>query len=326
MKYKQLGNSGLFVSALGLGTNSFGSRADEATSISILHTAMDSGINFIDTANVYSQTKSETIIGKALKENGRRHEILLATKVGMPRGKGPNLGGSSRREIMDQIEASLTRLQTDYVDLYQIHTLDAATPMEETLRALDDLVRSGKVRYIGTSNYVAWELMKALGMSKREHLTKFVSVQPCYSLADRTIELELEPMCLHEGIGIIPYYPLAGGILTGKYANGHAPSGSRVETDPSFHKRLDEARLALGVSVQQLAGELGHTAGNVALAWLMSRPAVSTIIVGASRPEQVIDNLSSVDITLDSETLTKLDEMSHDFRYTKPFAVFRPLA
>ncbi|WAH36038.1 aldo/keto reductase [Alicyclobacillus dauci] len=325
MKYNLLGRSGLSVSALGLGTNSFGSRADEETSIRILHEAIDSGINFIDTANVYSNTESERIIGKGLSV-GKRQQVILATKVGMPRGEGPNRGGSSRREIMEQIDESLERLKTDYVDLYQIHTLDKNTPMAETLRALDDLVRTGKVRYIGASNYAAWELMKALSISEREHLERFVSVQPCYSLADRTIEVELEPLCRDQGIGIIPYYPLAGGILTGKYANGQAPSGSRVDKDPNFKKRLDNDRIQLGNEVVDLATSRGWTAGALSLAWLMHRPAVSTIIVGASRPEQVQSNAASVDIDLDSETIEKLDAISEPFRYGQPFATFRPLA
>ncbi|MFD1678155.1 aldo/keto reductase [Alicyclobacillus fodiniaquatilis] len=325
MKYNQLGRSGLTVSALGLGTNSFGGRADEATSIRILDEAIAQGINFIDTANVYTNTQSESIIGKALT-GGKRAQVVLATKVGMPRGEGPNMGGSSRREVMEQIDASLTRLQTDYVDLYQIHTLDAKTPVEETLRALEDIIRAGKVRYIGTSNYLAWELMRALSISEREHLAKFVSIQPCYSLADRTIEVELEPLCLEQGIGIIPYYPLAGGILTGKYAGNQTPSGSRLEKEPRFKQRLDDARLALGAGVQDLAQTLGTTASALSIAWLMARPSVATVIVGASRPEQVLDNLQSTALTLSEDVLQRLDEMSEPFKYTRPFAVFRPLA
>lgn len=325
LKYNYLGRSGLKVSALGLGTNSFGGRADEATSIRILNEAIERGINFIDTANIYTNTASETIIGKALA-GGKRKDVILATKVGMPRGEAPNAGGSSRREIMEQIDESLRRLQTDYVDLYQIHTLDAKTPLEETLRALDDLVRAGKVRYIGASNYQAWELMKALNISEREHLSRYVAIQPCYSLADRTVEVELEPLCLSEGVGMIPYFPLAGGILTGKYAGGQTPSGSRIEKEPHFKQRLDEQRIALGDAVQSLAQELGTTAGALSIAWLMHRPSVSTVIVGASRPEQVADNAVSTQIELSAETLQRLDELSEPFKYTRPFAVFRPLA
>lgn len=325
MKYRRLGNSGLFVSSLGLGTNSFGSRADEATSRAILNEAMEAGINFIDTANVYSKTKSEEIIGKALRESGRRHDVVLATKVGMPRGRGVNQGGSSRREILEQMDASLTRLQTDYVDLYQIHTFDPNTPLEETLEALHSLVQMGKVRYIGASNYAAWELMKALAVSDRHQWPRFVSVQPCYSLADRTVELELEPLCLDQGIGIIPYYPLAGGILTGKYTNGQMPSGSRVDTDPTFERRLDKKRLELGDAILNIANERQCSPSSLALAWLMHRVSVATIIVGATRPAQVHDNLASVSLHLDDATIEKLDELSAPFRYSEPFATFRPI-
>lgn len=325
MKYHQLGNSGLFVSTLGLGTNSFGGRADEHTSSQILETANDSGINFIDTANVYTHTESERIIGKMLA-GGKRQRVYLATKVGMRRGEGENEGGSSRREIIEEVEGSLRRLQTDYIDLYQIHTMDKRTPLEETLRALDDLVSQGKVRYIGASNYYAWELMKALSISERRGFAKFVSIQPCYSLADRTIELELQQLCVEEGIGIVPFYPLAGGILTGKYAGGQMPAGSRVDKEPRFKNRIDPARLVLGDNLTRLASEYEVTPSALSLAWLMQRPAVSTVIVGASRPEQVIDNLASVDLDLSAELVASLDEMSESFRYAQPFGVFRPYA
>ncbi|WP_026962794.1 aldo/keto reductase [Alicyclobacillus herbarius] len=321
MQYRRLGASGLEVSVLGLGTNAFGSRADEATSIRVLHKALDAGINFIDTANIYSGTESERIIGKALK--GRRQQAVLATKAGMKRGDGPNERGSSRVHLMRQLEESLTRLQTDYVDLYQIHQFDPYTPLEETLRTLDDMVQSGKVRYIGASNYAAWELMKALAISDAHGWVRYVSIQPSYSLADRTPEAELVPLCLDQGIGLIPYFPLAGGILTGKYRRGgEAPSGSRADKDPNFARRLNDDRLQLGEQVADLAASLGCTPGALSLAWLMTRPAVATIIVGATREEQVAENLTSVDLTLSAETLAQLDEMSERFRYT-PFATYR---
>ncbi|MBX6395421.1 MAG: aldo/keto reductase [Alicyclobacillaceae bacterium] len=322
MQYRRLGNSGLHVSVLGLGTNAFGSRADKETSIRIIHTALDQGINFIDTANIYSGSESERIIGEALQ--GRRHEVVLATKVGYVRGNGPNERGSSRHHIMREVEGSLRRLKTDYIDLYQIHTFDPYTPLEETLRALDDLVRAGKVRYIGASNYAAWELMKALGISDRLGLTRYVSIQPCYSLADRTPELELVPLCLDQGIGIIPYFPLAGGILTGKYVSADAaPKGSRADKDPNFAKRLDSERIALGQKVAQLARDRGYSPSAVSLAWLMGRPAVSTVIVGATRVEQLEENLKAVSVTLDDETVRELDRMSEPFRYGPPFSVYR---
>ncbi|MED4959692.1 aldo/keto reductase, partial [Paenibacillus macerans] len=245
MKYRRLGTSGLEVSALGLGTNAFGKRADRETSIRLIHQALDSGINFIDTANIYAGSQSERIIGEALAD--RRQGVVLATKAGLVRGEGPNASGSSRLHLQQELEQSLKRLKTDYVDLYQIHTFDPHTPLEETLRTLDDMVRAGKVRYIGASNYAAWELMKAIGISESRGWTRYISTQVSYSLADRTPEQELIPMCADQGVGIIPYFPLAGGILSGKYHSvKEAPAGSRADTDPNFGRFLDEERIALG--------------------------------------------------------------------------------
>ncbi|ACT04535.1 aldo/keto reductase [Paenibacillus sp. JDR-2] len=322
MLYNRLGGSGLKVSALGLGTNSFGSRADEAASARILHAAVDRGINFIDTANIYSATASEAIIGAALA--GRRHEVVLATKAGLVRGEGPNAKGSSRYHLMLELEDSLKRLKTDYVDLYQIHTFDPETPLEETLRALEDMIRSGKVRYIGASNYAAWELMKALGLSDRLGLNRFVSTQTSYSLADRTPERELVPLCLDQGVGIIPYFPLAGGILTGKYRAGEeAPAGSRAATNPGFTRFFGENNLALGSQVSELSGKLGCSASVLSLAWLMKQPAVSTVIVGATSTEQLEHNLDSVELPLDAAALDELDTLSRSFRHGEPFALYR---
>ncbi|WP_379130256.1 aldo/keto reductase [Paenibacillus sp. sgz500958] len=322
MNTNRLGSSGLQVSALGLGTNAFGKRADEPTSIQIVHAALDQGISFIDTANIYAGSESERIIGLALE--GRRHEAVLATKAGLVRHPGPNGSGSSRHHLMKELEGSLTRLKTDYVDLYQIHTFDPHTPLDETLRALDDMVSSGKVRYIGASNYMAWELMKALGISEAKGLIHYVSLQCSYSLADRTPENELLPLCLDQRVGMISYFPLAGGILTGKYNTGGAvPSGSRADTDPNFNRFLTDSRIQLGETVAQIAAELGHTPTALSLAWLMDRPAVSTVIVGATKVEQLQENLASTSIQLDQDTLGKLDEVSLSFRYGEPFAVYR---
>jgi aryl-alcohol dehydrogenase-like predicted oxidoreductase len=322
MKYRYLGSSGLQVSSMGLGTNSFGGRADEAASIRIVHQALELGINFIDTANVYTGTESERIIGEAL--SGRRQQAILATKAGLTRGQGPNEKGSSRQHILTEIEGSLRRLKTDYIDLYQIHSFDPHTPLEETLRTLDDLVRAGKVRYIGASNYAAWELMKALGVSERLGLPRFVSIQPSYSLADRTPEQELLPLCEDQGVGLIPYYPLAGGILTGKYADGsQTPAGSRLEKEPRFSARLTADRLQLGAAVVRMAQELGTSPGALSLAWLMSRPVVSTIIVGATGVEQLTENVRSVALELDAAVLEELERISAPFRYGEPFAKFR---
>jgi aryl-alcohol dehydrogenase-like predicted oxidoreductase len=323
MEYRRLGNSGLEVSLLGLGTNAFGKRADEETSVRIIHEALDNGVNFIDTANIYAGTESERIIGKALA--GRRHEAVLTTKAGLPRSDGPNGRGSSRFHLQQELEGSLKRLQTDYVDLYQIHTFDPYTPLEETLRTLDDMVRSGKVRYIGASNYAAWELMKALGISDRLGLNRYVSIQTSYSLADRTPERELVPLALDQGVGIIPYFPLAGGILTGKYAGagGGVPEGSRAETDPSFTRFLLEDNMKLGREVAALAAEAGCTASALSIRWLMSRPAVSTVIVGATRPSQLQDNLASLSLPLDQALSDELDRISDRFRLGEPFASYR---
>ncbi|UPK43820.1 aldo/keto reductase [Paenibacillus pabuli] len=322
MEYRRLGNSGLRVSALGLGTNAFGKRADDPTSIRIIHAALDHGINFIDTANIYAGTESERIIGQALR--GRRENAVLATKAGLPRHEGPHGRGSSRYHLQQELEHSLRRLQTDYVDLYQIHTFDPHTPLDETLRTLDDMVTSGKVRYIGASNYAAWELMKALGISELKGYVRYISTQTSYSLADRTPELELVPMCLDQGVGIIPYFPLAGGILTGKY-NGQAgiPSGSRADTDPTFNRFLLEHNINLGEQVSQKAAKFGCSPSALSLAWLLARPAVSTVIVGATSSEQLEHNLASLDMRLGDDMTAELDQLSESFRHGKPFATYR---
>lgn len=323
MQYRKLGASGLDVSLLGLGTNAFGKRADRETSVAIVHAALDSGITFLDTANIYANTMSEEMIGEALA-GGRRHQAVLATKAGLPRHPGPGGSGSSRRHLMLELEESLKRLRTDYVDLYQIHTFDPATPLEETLRTLDDMVSSGKVRYIGASNYAAWELMKALGISGRRGWNPYVSLQCSYSLADRTPEQELIPLCLDQGVGLIPYFPLAGGILTGKYGSGgRIPQGSRADTDPAFGRFLTGERLALSETVSRLADSHGLTPQKLALAWLMERPAVSTVIAGATSVEQLRHNLQSTELKLDDAMREALEEASLPFRHAEPFAVYR---
>ncbi|MDR7076108.1 aryl-alcohol dehydrogenase-like predicted oxidoreductase [Neobacillus niacini] len=324
MKYRYLGNSGLRVSALGLGGNSFGTRADQTTSNRIIHQALDQGINFIDTANVYSGTKSEQIIGEALAD--RRHNVIIATKGGSPIGEGPNNKGASRLHIQREVEDSLKRLRTDYIDLYQIHRFDPNTPLEETLRTLDDLVRAGKIRYIGASNFAAWELMKALGISERQGLSRFISIQNSYSLADRTPEQELVPCCLDQGVGIIPFFPLAGGLLTGKYGDGtQIPAGSRLDKDPNsiIGQRLDAKHIQLVKQVSLSAKELDTSPAALSLAWLLSRSVVSTIIVGATREEQVIENLKCLALNLDPSTTEALDRASMPFLNGEPFASYR---
>ncbi|MCR8660025.1 aldo/keto reductase [Paenibacillus endoradicis] len=322
MRYKQLGNSGLTVSAIGLGTNAFGKRSDAQTSSLIIERAIHNGITFIDTANIYAGSQSETIIGHAIQ--GKRNDIVLTTKAGLPTGKSPYHKGSSRHHLMQQLEASLTRLQTDYIDLYQIHTFDPNTPLEETLRCLEDMITSGKVRYIGCSNYYAWELMKALGISDRLGLNRYISQQVSYSLADRTPERELIPLCVDQGIGIIPYFPLAGGILTGKYASpNQVPENSRAQTDPSFNRFLTERTLKLSHDLQQLAHENGTAPSNLAIAWLLHQPVVSTVIVGATKVAQLETNLEALELSINDHLMEQLNNISTDFRHGEPFASYR---
>jgi aryl-alcohol dehydrogenase-like predicted oxidoreductase len=226
--------------------------------------------------------------------------------------------------LQQELENSLRRLKTDYVDLYQIHTFDPETPLEETLRTLDDMVSSGKVRYIGASNYAAWELMKALGISEQKGLNRYVSTQTSYSLADRTPEQELVPLCLDQGVGIIPYFPLAGGILTGKYTSVDvAPHGSRADKDPNFSRFLNEEKIQLSKSIANLATTLECSSSTLSLAWLMHQPVVSTVIVGATRVEQLEENLKSLSLELDANHLKELDQISEQYRYGKPFALYR---
>jgi aryl-alcohol dehydrogenase-like predicted oxidoreductase len=312
MKYLPLGRTGVKVSAIGLGTNSFGGRADKAASLAILHRALDAGITLVDTANIYTATASEAIVGEGLK--GRREQAFLATKGGMRIGEGPNDAGSSRYHLLRELEGSLRRLQADYIDLYQVHTWDGDTPLEETLRALDDMVRSGKVRYIGTSNYSAWQLCKALWMSDRRNFVRFESVQPSYSLGERDVERELVPLCQDQGIGLIAYYPLAGGILTGKYRRGQEPpKGSRAQTQPHFAHRISDQNLRLAEEVAGLAGEVHCTPSQLALAWLIRQPAVCSAIAGATSVAQLNENLGALDVTLDEGVLARLDEVSRPF-------------
>jgi len=307
MEYRQLGKSGLKVSAIGLGGNTFGNGADEAATARIVNRALDIGVNFIDTADVYTRGTSEELVGKAVK--GRRHEAIIATKVRGKMGDLPNDEGLSRKHIMDGIEASLRRLQTDYVDLYQVHQVDPSTPIYETLSALDTLVSQGKVRYLGCSNFAAWQICESLWASDRKNLTPFVSVQPRYNLMDRAIERELLPFCRQYGIGIIPYSPLNGGILTGKYKEGESPPPDtragrqdrlRNQLTPDLHAKVG----ALG----KWAQDQGHTAGDLALAWLLSRPEVSTIIAGATRPEQVESNAKAAEWKLSESDLKQIDQ------------------
>ncbi len=291
MEYKRLGRSGLKVSVVGLGGNTFGRMADEEMTARLVDTALDLGVNFFDTADVYNAGVSEQFLGKAL--GGKRDRALIASKVSMKMGDGPNDTGSSRGHIVSGVHASLRRLGTDYLDLLQLHAWDATTPLDETMRALDDLVRDGKVRYIGCSNFTAWQLVWSLWESDRRDLVSFVSVQPRYSLVDRSIEAELLPACREFGVGIIPYSPLAGGVLTGKYEEGAAPPpGTRAAGNERFAGQHGTPRnFAIARDAQQWAEERGHTVGDLAIAWLVANPEVSSVIAGVTKPEQVADNV-----------------------------------
>lgn len=321
MQYRNLGRSGLKVSVIGLGTNSFGGRADKDTSVRIIHTALDAGITLIDTANGYTQGQSETIIGEALK--GRRHQAVISTKAGLPQGEGPYNRGTSRRHLTQQLHQSLTRLATDHVDLFYVHTFDEETPLEETLRTLDDFVRQGKVRYIAASNYRPYELATALGIQEAKGFERFVGLQPSYSLVDRTPERELIPLALNAGIGLVAYYPIAGGVLTGKYRGGQVPAGSRMAQMPAFADRISATVREAGEQFYEIAQEVGQDPAALAIHWLIERPAVASAIVGATRPEQVASNLTALDVHMDRALAERLDKLSAPFIAGEPFGWYR---
>ncbi|BAD40692.1 aldo/keto reductase [Symbiobacterium thermophilum] len=314
MEYRNLGRSGLKVSKMALGTNAFGTRTDEATAIRIVHAALDAGINLIDTADMYGQGESERMIGLALKD--RRSRAVLATKCWYPTGDGPNDRGASRKHIMDAVDASLRRLQTDYIDLYQIHRWDGDTPIEETMRALEDLVRAGKVRYIGCSNFAAWQIVMANAVADRHGWSRFISNQPEYSPVSRQIEQEVIPACLADGVGQIVYFPLAGGLFTGKYRRGEAPppDSRAAKQGPRFAERwLTPAHFDLVEAMEHVAREAGLTLTQLTLAWVMARPGVTAAIVGASRPEQVAENVSACEVQLPQEVMDRVTALSEPF-------------
>jgi aryl-alcohol dehydrogenase-like predicted oxidoreductase len=310
MKYKQVGTTGLKASELCLGTMIFGGQVDAAASIQIIQRALDLGVNFLDTANNYGDGRSEAIVGKALK--GVREEVVVATKVEAVTGPGPNDYGLSRKNILRAVEASLTRLDTTYIDLYQVHHPDPSTPLTETLTALDDLVRMGKVRYIGCSNFPAWYLEKALRVSEVHDLAAFTTVQPRYNLLDRGIERELLPLCLDEGIGVLPYSPLAGGFLTGKYQPGQpAPAGSRGAGRPAWvDRRFTPRNHAVLTELARISGETGLPLSQLSLAWLLENPVVTAPIVGASSLAQLEVNVDVVNHPVPGEALQRISEVS----------------
>jgi aryl-alcohol dehydrogenase-like predicted oxidoreductase len=321
MIYRRLGNAGFQVSVLGLGTNSLGSRADARESHKILDRAVEAGITLIDTANTYGHGASETVIGEWLGPH--RHEVAIATKAALSVGAGPNDRGASRSHLVRELEGSLRRLKTDYVDLYQMHTFDPGTPLEETLSTLESFVRDGKVRYVGASNYRAWELMKALAAAERLHAVPPVTNQVSYSLADRTPERELFPLARDQHIGIIAYFPLASGILTGKYRVGEAPPPGSRGANRTTGRYQDAGLLALAAAVSSVAQDIGATAPQVALQWLIQNPLVTSAIAGARTVEQLEDNLGAVDITLSEEAVRILDEASQPYCAREPFSEAR---
>ena len=304
MEYRYLGKSGLKVSAIGLGTNNFGRRLDADASALVIDHALDMGVNMIDTSNSYGDGYSEEYIGRAL--NGKRDSAIIATKVSSTVGEGPNDGGNSRQHIMAEVENSLRRLQTDYIDLYQIHWHDPNVPIEETLRALDDLVRQGKVRYLGCSNFTSWQVCEAAWTSRTLGISEFASVQPRYSMMDRAIETELIPFCENYGLGILPYYPLANGFLTGKYRRGEvAPEGTRLaESDRGM---FTDANFDLLERLEAFCTARGHTVLELAFAWLLANPAISSVIAGATRVEQIIGNARAASWQLTSYELAEVN-------------------
>jgi aryl-alcohol dehydrogenase-like predicted oxidoreductase len=316
MKFRPLADTGVFVSELCLGTMTFGGSGqiwemigglDQAAADAIVHRALDAGINFLDTADVYSGGESETMVGKAIA--GKRHELVLATKVRGRMGPGANQVGLSRLHIIQSVEASLKRLNTDYIDLYQIHRSDVLTNIEDTLRALDDLVRAGKVRYIGSSNLPAWQLMKALAVSREQHLDHFRCTQSYYSLVGRDLERETIPLLRDQKLGLLVWSPLAGGFLSGKFTRtGGDESARRAKFDfPPVNK--DKGFDVLDVLIP-IAAAHGISVAQVALAWILSKDVVTSVIIGAKKLTQLDDNLKAIDVTLTADELKALDEVS----------------
>lgn len=306
MEYRQLGNSGVKVSAIGLGTNQFGSKVDQAGVHEIIAGSLDLGINFIDTADVYQEGRSEETLGVALK--GKWEQVVLATKVAMAAGEGPNDRGASRYHIMLGVEASLRRLQSDHIDLYQIHRWDDQTPIEETLRALDDLVRSGKVRYVGASNFAAWQLARANLLAEIRGWVPFVSIQNHYHMLERAQEQEMIPYCNAYNVGMLPFFPLAGGFLTGKYQQGQpAPTGSRGERSPYVQKYMTDANYDKLEKLIAWAQERGHTMTELAHAWLLAQPQVSSVISGATKLAHVQANAKGSDWQLTAGELKEVN-------------------
>src|SRR5580698_623894 len=312
MQKRKLGTGGPDVSIVGLGANNFGGRTDAAMSERVIAKALDCGITLIDTSDNYgNRGGSEGILGKAL--GARRKDVVLATKFGLPMDNSGTLRGASRRYAVQAVEASLRRLNTDWIDLYQVHFPDARTPIEETLRALDDLVKAGKVRFIGCSNFSAVQLQQALGVSQREHIASFVTCQDQYNLLERGLEKDRLPVMRQHGLGLLPYFPLASGLLTGKYRQGVAPpAGSRFAGDvPRGNDAFINARnWRLVQALSAFAAERGHTLLELAISWLASRPDIPSVIAGATRPEQIEQNIAAAGWALSGTDLAEIDRIT----------------
>ena len=314
MEYRRLGQTGLEVSTIGLGTNNFGGRIDFEATKKVLHRTMEEGINFLDCANTYGAGKSEEFIGQVLGKE-HRQEMIIATKVGNgPMGgppPGPNQKGGTRHHIMTQVDLSLKRLDTDYIDLYYMHRWDPDTPIEETMRALDDLVHSGKVRYLGCSNYTAWQMVEAIWTAKAQNLYNYCCVQPEYSLVVRDVERELVPATKRYGMSLIPFFPLASGFLTGKYSQGEEPpEGTRFAGSPNMGNRyFNDDNWSLLGKLQSFAGERGHTVAELAFSWLLGNPVVPSVIAGATKPEQVTANAQAAGWQLSDDEMAEIRQM-----------------
>ncbi len=310
MDYRPLGRTGIQVSQFCLGTMMFGAKTDEPESVRIIDYAMDQGVNFIDTADVYAGNESERIVGRALARDGRRADTILATKGFMPQSRDRNARGASRRHIINACEASLERLQTDWIDLYQMHRPSGDIPIDETLRALDDLIRSGKVRYIGSSMYSGWMMVEALWIAKELGLNRMVCEQPAYHMLDRTAEREVIPAAQSFGMAVIPWGPLCGGLLSGKYSARGGPEDARwKDGKDNFNREATDKTWEVLQQLEKWATEKSCSVSQIALSWVANRPGVTAPTVGPRTFEQIEDNLGAVDVTLAEHELARIDEL-----------------
>jgi aryl-alcohol dehydrogenase-like predicted oxidoreductase len=304
-----LGRTGVRVARIALGTMTFGGETDEATASEMWRAARAAGVNLIDTADVYNDGRSEEIVGRLAR--GERDELVLATKAYFPTGKGPNARGTSRFHLVRAVEASLRRLATDRIDLYYLHRFDDRAALDETLRAVDDLVRAGKILYPACSNFAAWQVAHALGLARAERFAPLVAIQPMYNLVKRTAEIEILPMAQSLGIGVIPYSPTGGGLLTGKYGPGMKPATGRLVDWKMYEARYrDASNFEIAERFTQLAAELGHAPATLAVAWVASHPAVTSVLVGGRNSEQLATGLAAIDLVLDADTRARIAALS----------------